>query len=288
MTLKSVLLILLVIVIWGSNFAVIKIGVTAIEPLLILAMRFFLAGLIFLPFIKWPGWKKACMIMFVGLLMGPLHQGFFYVAITYLPSGLMSLIIKSNIIIVTLIGWLFLRETVGWRTWTGIFVGLAGVAILFGEPDFANNPIGYVLALISAFFLALMYIAQKKLDVTHPPTYIVLMSLPMAPFIMLSSYFIEGTGWISNIDNIDWKIVSSVVFYQAIILSLSHMLWQHLVTKMPVSQIVPWTLLIPVVAVATAVIALDETLTSTMLIGGSLTIAGVTIITFRRIKKKQA
>lgn len=287
MPLKSVFLILLVIFIWGSNFVAIKIGVGAIDPLVLLAMRFTAAGLIFIPFMKWPGWAKARQIMLVGLLMGPLHQGLLYVSLTYLDAGLVSIIMKSNVIMVTLIGWFFLKETVGWRTWTGIFVGLMGVIVIFGAPSAGAAPIGYLLALLSAFFIALTYVAQKKLDAVHPPTYIALMCLPVAPLIMLSSIFIEGTQWTQDLDAVNWKIVGSVVFYQAIILSLSHMLWQRMIARMPLSQLVPWTLLIPVVALGTSVLFLHEPLTLTIIIGGLLTISGVGIVTFRKIKKNE-
>jgi len=194
---------------------------------------------------------------------------------------------KSNVIMVTLIGWFFLKETVGWRTWTGIFVGLMGVIVIFGAPSAGAAPIGYLLALLSAFFIALTYVAQKKLDAVHPPTYIALMCLPVAPLIMLSSIFIEGTQWTQDLNAVNWKIVGSVVFYQAIILSLSHMLWQRMIARMPLSQLVPWTLLIPVVALGTSVLFLHEPLTLTIIIGGLLTISGVGIVTFRKIKKNE-
>lgn len=285
MTLQNTLLALLVIFIWGSNFVAIKIGVNSIDPLVLLSMRFTMAGLLFIPFMKWPGWKKARMIMLVGLLMGPLHQGLLYIALTYLPAGLMSIILQSNVIMVTLISWLFLKEHVGWRTWSGIFVGLLGIIVLFGGDDLNASMTGYVLAFLSAFFIAITYITQKKLGKTHAPTYIALMSLPVAPFIMLSSFFIEGTDWVNNVSDINWITVASVVFYQAIILSLSHMLWQHLIAHNPVSQLIPWTLLIPVFAVAAAILLLDEELTKFIILGGLLTIAGVGIITFRKIQK---
>lgn len=285
MPIKTFFLLLLVIVVWSSNFVVIKIGVTAIDPLLLLGMRFTLAGLIFIPFMKWPGWPQARRIMLVGLLMGPIHQGLLYVGMTLMPAGLVSVVMQSNIIIVTLIGWLFLKESVGWRTWLGIFVGILGVGVLVGVPDGNTSVTGYALILTSAIFIALTYIAMKKVDKVHPPTYIALMSLPVAPLILLSSYLIEGTDWIDNAATLDWKTISSVVFYQALFLSLSHMLWQKLLVKMPVSQIVPWTLLVPVFAVTSAIIFLDEKLTTTILLGGALTLVGVTIITFRKIQK---
>lgn len=287
MNFQSTLLTLLVILIWGSNFVVIKVGVSELEPLIVLGLRFFFAGLIFLPFVKWPGWKQARMIMLVGLLMGPLHQGLLYVALETMPAGLISIIMKTNVLMVTLIGWIFLKETIGWRTWTGIFVGLIGVFILVSGSDLTGNFMGFIYTFASAFFIALTYIAMKKVDHVHAPTYIVLMSLPVSPLIFLSSLGLNGLGWTANISSYNWPVIWSVVFYQAIILSLSHMIWQRLMTKHPVSQVIPWTLLIPVVAVASAVLFLDEDLTLPIIIGGSLVVFGVTITTFRRLKKKE-
>ena len=287
MNLKSIILALLVILVWGSNFVVIKVGVMEIEPLIILGMRFLCAGLIFLPFLKWPGWKQARMIMLVGLLMGPLHQGLLYVALETMPAGSVSLLMKSNVLMVTLIGWIFLKEKIGWRTWVGIFVGLMGVAVLLGGPELSGNIIGIIMTLFSALFIALTYIAMKKVDEVHAPTYIVLMSLPVSPLIFLTSLGIDGLGWIEGAAALNWPVILSVVFYQGIILSITHMVWQRLMAQNPVSVVIPWTLLIPVVAVATAVIFLGEELTKAILIGGSLTILGVTITTFRRLKKGQ-
>jgi O-acetylserine/cysteine efflux transporter len=287
MNFKSILLALIVILIWGSNFVVIKIGVNEIAPLIVLGLRFFFAGLIFLPFMKWPGWKQARMIMLVGLLMGPLHQGFLYIALETMPAGLISIIMKSNVLMVTLIGWLFLKERIGWRTWTGILVGLIGVFVLVSGSDLTGNFLGVTYSFISAFFIALTYIAMKKVDHVHAPTYIVLMSLPVSPLIFLGSYVINGTGWISDAASLNWDIIASVVLYQALILSITHMIWQRLMAQYPVSQVIPWTLLIPVVAVATAVIFLQEELTLPIIIGGGLVISGVTVTTLRRLKRNK-
>ena len=287
MNFKSTLLALLVILVWGSNFVVIKIGVSELEPLIVLGLRFFCAGLIFLPFMKWPGWKQARMIMLVGLLMGPLHQGLLYVALETMPAGLISIIMKSNVLMVTLMGWLFLKEKIGWRTWTGIFVGLVGVFVLVSGEDMTANPIGLIYTFASAFFIALTYIAMKKVDTVHAPTYIVLMSLPVSPLIFLTSWAVNGTTWVETAPSLNWDIIMSVVLYQAIILSISHMIWQRLMAQHPVSKVIPWTLLIPAVAVATAVIFLGEEITTPIIIGGSLTILGVAITTFRRLKRAE-
>lgn len=282
---KTIALILIVIVIWGSNFVAIKMGVDAFEPLWLLGFRFLAAGLLFIPFMKWPGMRQAGLIVSVGLLMGLLHQGFLYVGLEYVPAGLMSIILQTNIIIVTLIGWLFLKETIGWRTWTGIAIGIVGIMILVGGNDLTGNITGYTFGFISAFFIALAYIAMKKIGNVHAPTYIALMNLPVAPLILLSAYIFEGADWMDHASTLNWNIIGGTIFYQAIILSCSHMVWQRLVAAHPVSQIVPWTLLIPVFAVASSAIVLGEPITSSILLGGALTVAGVGVITLRRIQK---
>ena len=286
MSLKTSLLLLLVILIWGSNFIAIKIGVNEMEPIALLSLRFLLAGLIFIPFMKWPGWKVAGSIVFTGILMGPLHQGFLFVSLTEMPSGLVSILLQSNVILVTLFGWLFLKEDIRWRTWLGICVGLSGIIILVGIPGAATTPMGYFYVLMATIFIALNYIFVKKLGKVHAPTYIALMYLPVAPIIMLSSLVIEGTEWMGHIETLNWSIIAPIIIYQAVILSYSHMIWQKLLADHPMSEIVPWTLLIPVAAVAMAVLILGETLTSAMVLGGALTIIGVGIVTFRRIEKK--
>ncbi len=285
LTPKTIFLILLVLIIWASNFVAIKWGVAEIPPLMLLTMRFMVAGILFLPFIQWPGRKKALTIAVVGVLMGPLHQGFLYVALQTVPSGIMAIILQTSVILVTLIGWLFLKERVGWRTWTGIGLGISGIVVLLGMPSAAISSVGYVLSFASAFFLALNYLGMKKIGDVRPATYICLLSLPSVPILLISSILIEDTEWIETASTLRWDVIILVVMYQAVILSASHMLWQNMVAKHPVSQMVPWTLLIPLLAVVIGAIFLNEAITLPILVGGALTIMGVAIITFRRLEK---
>ena len=286
MTLKSYLLAFAVLIAWASNFVAIKMGVEELPPLALLSLRFICAGLIFLPFVKWPGWRQAIVISIVGVIMGPLHQGFLYVSLTDVPASFMSILLQSNVIIVTLIGWLFFKESIGWRTWTGIAIGILGVVILVGAPNEDIQLLGYFYGFASAFFLALNYIGMKKIGAVHPITYIVFLSLPTVPLLFTLSFVIEGTEWMAQASTLNWNIIGAVVFYQAVIMSASHIVWQKLMVKYPLSQLIPLTLSVPLFALIIAVLILDETITAAILIGGALTIAGVGLVTFRKIQKE--
>ncbi len=285
MPVKSILLALLVVFIWGVNIVVIKVGVNEIPPIALLAIRYGLAGLVFIPFMKWPGWTQFKLCVLQGIFLGVLHQGTLFYVLTIMPAGLIAIILQSAIILVTLMGWLFFKERIGWRTWLGITTGLIGVTILVGIPSGQASLLGYIIAILSTIFVSFTYIIMKKLGTVHAPTYIALLSLPVAPIIIIMSYFMEGTQWISDHHVINWNILGFVIFFEVIILSLSHMIWQKLMTKEPLSQIMPYTLLAPLIGLVTAIIILDEALTFSIIIGGLLTILGVAIITFRQAKK---
>ena len=285
MSIKACLAALLVVAIWGFNFIPIKLGVAEIPGLALLALRYLFTGLIFAPFMKWPGKEQAIAIMLVGVFMGILHHGLLYVGMKYMPSGLMSLLTQSNVIFATLIAMIFFKENIGWRTWAGIGIGLLGLAVLTGSPDLSAPTIGYVLAFASAFFAALALTSMKKVDEVRPMTYLALSHLPIAPVIILMSLVTEGTDWITHPETVNWTIVSAVLAFHVFVLGFSHVLWQKLMTKFPMSVIVPWTLLIPVFAVFPAAFILDEPITTTIMVGGAFTIAGIGIITFRKIKR---
>lgn len=284
MPVKSALLALFVIAIWGANIVAIRAGVLELAPLTFLTLRYGLTALTFLPFMRWPGREQALIICQIGLLMGMLHQGCLYAGLEYLEAGTMAIVLQAQVILNTLLGWLFLKEVIGWRTWAGIACGLSGIIILFGGPDLSAEAIGLVLGLLSAFFVAISNMRMKALKTVHPLTFIALMNLSTALPILPISYALETDVW-HHLAQYNWSLLGGILAIQVFVLSATHVFWQRLLAAHPVSQVVPWTLLMPVFGAGFAWLLLDEPITITMMAGGVLTIAGVGIIMIRRIQK---
>lgn len=84
----------------------------------------------------------------------------FLMALTLLPFSTASSILQVTPLLVTLGAALFLRETVSWRRWSAIFVGLSGVLIILNPfaSTTADHPAffsaGSLLAIIGVFGLA--------------------------------------------------------------------------------------------------------------------------------------
>lgn len=288
MSLKTIAATLLVIIIWGSNFSVIKGAVSEIPPLVFLAMRFTVAALCFLPFVEWKTfWPNLKNFFIIGLFLGILHQGTLFAGLSMTEAGLMSILLQSQVIMSTLIGWFFFKEIIKWRTWTGIALGFVGIAVLIlPNLNGSSAVLSYVLGLASALSIALAYLRMKSLSKVHPVNFIVGINITVLPIVWLMAFTMESNEWMSSINSLQWNIILPALAFQVIALSFSHMMWQRLLSNNPISQIVPWCLLIPVVGVACGTLFLGETITTGILVGGGLTIFGVGIITFRSIKKK--
>ena len=67
----------MVMVIWGANFVVAKIGVTHMPPLMLIGIRFLLLGLILVPFVPFPK-GKMWQIAALSVVLGTLHFGLMF------------------------------------------------------------------------------------------------------------------------------------------------------------------------------------------------------------------
>jgi O-acetylserine/cysteine efflux transporter len=118
----------------------------------------------------------------------------------------------------------------------------------------------------------------------HPLTFIAGMNLSSALPMLVISYIAAPESW-HNLQDHNWTMLGSILAVQVVVLSMTHMIWQKLLADNPVSMVVPWTLLMPVFGVGFATLFLGDPITLPIILGGLLTIAGVGIITIRRIQK---
>ena len=80
MTAIDILTLLLVTLVWGFNFAVVKIGLAQLPPILFVSLRFFLVAALLLPFLKWPRHKRG-MILLLGITLGVIHFSMFFLGV---------------------------------------------------------------------------------------------------------------------------------------------------------------------------------------------------------------
>lgn len=284
MKLRDILLALLCILIWSGNFIAIKLGVTALPPMVMITLRFLTTALIFIPFIKWPGKNQFWKIAEIGLWMGAVHQSLLFIALEHLEASTVVVLLQSQVMFAALLGWMILKETIHWRTGAGLLIGFSGLLLVLGGPD-GQNLWGCFITLLSALAIAVSYIRMRQLKNVHPVTYIAIINGASLPFVFIGSLILSPAGWALLPDS-DWLMLAGILAYQALIVSLSHTLWQTLLSRNPVASITSFILLLPIATMALSILMLDEKMNMALLWGALLTIIGVGIITLRKAQKK--
>jgi O-acetylserine/cysteine efflux transporter len=274
----------LVLVLWAGNIIAIKIAVQEVPPLTAAMLRFLTAGLVFLPFIRKTGRTALWTILQISVFINVLHIGTLFIGLKMLDAASVSVLLQTQVVFATILGAIFFREKIRWRTWMGMGLAAIGVIVMLGEPDLARNPAGVGIMLFSTLALSYSYVKMKHLKSVHPASYVCLMSLFAVPFTFAASLMFEP-GAIAALPDDNWRVFCPVLAYQAVLVSLTHIIWQRMMHKGDVGKISAFTLLIPFMAILMSVVFLGEHIDWPMIVGGLITMLGVGIITLRRIQK---
>jgi drug/metabolite transporter (DMT)-like permease len=121
---------------WSFAFVAGKIGVTDCPPLILLAGRFSLAGILILgaSIFRRGGWqlswREAAIFAILGVANNALYLGLGYTGLKSVSAGLGGLIVSANPVFTAALAALFLGEVLTWRKVIGLLLGIAGVAFI--------------------------------------------------------------------------------------------------------------------------------------------------------------
>ena len=125
------------VAVWGSGYVATKIGLQYAPPFTFLTLRFCFGLLCLAPIVLlWrPAWPKSppeiAHLVVAGLLMHAVQLGgSHYAQYLGMSAGVTALIISSQPLVTAFIASSFLKEKLRPGQWLGIFVGLAGVALV--------------------------------------------------------------------------------------------------------------------------------------------------------------
>lgn len=139
MDIKAIGMGLLFAVVWASAFTSTRMIVTEAPPLLALAARFTLSGVIGVLIAlamgeSWRGLSRGQWraVVILGLCQNALYLGMNWTAMQWVEAGLASIIAATMPLLVAIIGWMVLGERLRPLGIAGLVLGLAGVAIIMG------------------------------------------------------------------------------------------------------------------------------------------------------------
>lgn len=281
---RDVGLALVVILVWGMNFAVMKVGVAGVPPLLLGALRFVLAAFPLVFFFRPPKVPLRLYLLY-GLTISVGQFAFLFTAIHVgMPSGLASLVLQSQAFFTMGLAALWLKEH--WRAsqLAGLVLAAGGLAVI-GSAHGAGMPlIGFGLTLCAAFMWASGNIVTRAVGRYAPMSqlaFVVWSSLvPPLPFLALS-YGIEGPQAMSAaLQHLSATSLAAVAYLAWGGTLFGYGVWTLLISRYPVNRVAPFTLLVPLVGLTTGWVVFDEALQAVHLAGAALLMAGLLVNLF--------
>lgn len=275
---RDLLLALLVIVVWGLNFVVIKVGLHDMPPMLLGALRFLLAAFPAIFFVRRPQVPLRWMLAY-GLTISLGQFAFlFYAMHVGMPAGLASLVLQSQAFFTLFFAALFLGERLRGSNLFGLLVAAAGLALIGLQGDQMMTLAGFALTIAAAAMWALGNVVTRKLGKVNLVGLVVWGSLiPPLPFLGLSLW-LDGPHVIADSlrhFSLDSALVLAYLAFGATILGYG--LWSRLLSRYPASQVAPFSLLVPVVGISSSALLLDERLGSLQMLGAALVMGGLLI-----------
>lgn len=281
MTPKDILLAAVVIVAWGVNFVVIKVGLEGVPPMLLGALRFMLAAFPAILFVRRPEMPLRWLLAY-GLTIS-LGQFAFLFSAMYagMPAGLASLVLQAQAFFTLGFAALFIGETVRRSSLIGLLVAAAGLLLIGSESGRSFTLAGFVLTLCAAAMWGLGNIVTKRIGKVNLVSLVVWGSLiPPLPFLALS-LMLEGPEQIETaLRNISLNSLLAIAYLAFIATLLGYGLWSRLLSRYPASQVAPFSLLVPVIGLSSAWLLLDEGLSLAQWIGAAVVMLGLLINVF--------
>jgi len=286
MSINQILLALIVPITWGFGYALTKIGMDQFTPLLLMSLRFGIAGLILVWFTK-PPWGFMRELFIIAFIGSTIQYGFTYYGLKGIDVSTASILVQLEGPILALLSTLILKERLGWPRALGMGLAFTGVVIIAGEPRLSDSLDSVALVITGAVFWAIAQIMISRLKSLSGITILAWVAIIATPQMLLISLVIEEGQWesIKTANLVDW----SIVFYLSFIMTvIGYSVWYHLLRICDVSKISPFLMLLPVTSIIAGMVLLNEQFTLAMGIGGVLVMTGVasTLIKWRESTKQ--
>lgn len=269
---------------WGANFTASKFAMEYFPPFLFIATRFTALSILLLPFVMRRPLPAMREMVILSLLYITLHFAMIFIAM-HMGLSVTSAIIATQLGVPfsCVFAAIFFKDYLGpWRSF-GLALAFFGMIIVAGSPDVAEHFLAFMVAIIGAIGWALANIHMKRMKETGVVHTLFWPGLFAIPQMVILSLIFESDQ-IETLRTAAWTAWAGVS-YSALFSSLvGYGLWTWLLARYPMTQVVPYSLLVPVFGIACGMFFFGEQLTWQIIIGTVLTVGGVGVITFRRPK----
>lgn len=277
------LLLALVLLLWSFNYVAAKVALREFPPLLLVAVRTALAGVLIVPIYFWRRggeqspwtWRELRVLAPLGACGVALNQLFFVVGLSHTSVAHTGIVNALGPLLVLLIAASIGQERLTAPKVTGMAIAFSGIVVLqLGHVQGSQATLlGDCYVLLGTLCFAMFTVFGKSVSSRHRAITVntvayVSGAVLLSPVILWNGarfryQAVSALGW--------WSL-----FYMAAFSSVvAYLLYYHVLTRLPASRVSVLMYLQPVVATLMAIPLLAEPVNPGLLVGGSLALAGV-------------
>lgn len=298
---KDFILTLLVVIIWGANFTVIKLGVSEVPSMLLIALRYIITAFPAIFFVKKPNISFKHFILY-SLNVGVLQFAFLFYALKIgMPAGLSSIILQLQAFISPLMAFVILKEKIKMKQIFGVIIAGIGLLVI-GMASNSNGlsnipPMALIFTILAPIFWSASNIVARlasekaiekgeKLDMFSLVVWSGL--VPPIPMLILSIIIDKPQVIINSLTHLSPISIFAIVYLAYGATLFGYGFWSILIAKYPMSKISPLSLMVPITGLLTSRIVLKEQLIPMQWVGVFIILTGLVItnIDFKMITGK--
>ncbi len=274
-------------IIWGSTYLAIKYAIQTLPPLGMAGTRFVLAGAIMYAWARWRGTpnptrRQLAAATVVGLLLFPCSNALVVLGQRTVPSGIASLIIASQTIwIAALSGVVPAARRVGWRSWVGALVGLAGLGWLLGFDAGRIDAFGATLLVIAALNWSVGSVVGQGLQrrgLSSPSLVMGTAMQMLAGGVGLLVFSTCRGEWAAGIGHASLASIAGWLYLIVFGSIIAFTAWVWLMSQVSASAVATYSFVNPVVALLLGWAIAGEVLSGRVAAASAVIVAGVALI----------
>jgi drug/metabolite transporter (DMT)-like permease len=298
------LLLVVMAVIWGTNYSIVKFAFREVDPQAFNAARMAIASTVFLAVIGVLRLRRssstavaagtrgvesifrtptrltardALEVLALGLVGHFLYQYFFIGGLALTTVANSSLMLAATPVVIALISAVFGQERIGARHWAGAALSLLGIYIVVGRRiDLGGRgPTGDLMMVAAVLCWALYTLGSRRLISRHSPVGVTGLSMAIGTLVYVPVMWphVRAVSW----DELTWRMWLSIVYSAIFALGVAYTIWYAAVRQIGSARTSVYSNVIPIVAMATAVIFLGEPLRLSNLLGATAVLVGVAL-----------
>jgi drug/metabolite transporter (DMT)-like permease len=293
------LLLLLMTLIWGTNYSIIKSAFHDIDPQAFNALRMIEASILMLAAMvvarraRWnPGQvfytdapltrRDLVSIALLGIVGHCVYQYAFIGGIGRTSVANTALLLTASPVLITIVSAVVGHDRVTPLHWVGVVLSMAGIYIVVGHGARLSGDSwkGDAMIAVAVCCWAIYTVGSRTIMQRHSPVGVTALSMVFGTvlYVPLTLPYLTRVRW-ANVSAGTWV---ALVYSAAFAICVAYVIWYAAVREIGSAKTAVYSNLLPIVAMLTAVVWLHEPLSSTKIVGAGAVLAGVALTRLQR------